>query len=107
MVIYLKVGLADIVLTIPFELTTMPAQNINVYSKWISNSYTIQFDYQCEECESSVQEKVVNYGTFYGELPQPTRSGYVFTGWLSDSREIVDQNTLNIVSNHQTLYAQW
>ena len=43
----------------------------------------------------------------YGLLPVPSRSGYLFAGWFTDSNTSVTSSTpVNIPSDH-TLYAHW
>ena len=51
----------------------------------------------------------VTYGSTYGTLPVPERSGYKFNGWFTASiggSEITDSSKVSITQN-QTLYAQW
>ena len=53
--------------------------------------------------------KTVTYDSTYGELPTPTRSNYVFTGWFTASSggtQVTADTQVTITSN-QTLYAQW
>lgn len=54
-------------------------------------------------------EKSVIYNEVYGELPTPTREGYVFLGWYTEATEgeqITESSRYNINGN-QTLYAHW
>ena len=50
--------------------------------------------------------KIVSYGSTYGELPTPTRSGYQFDGWYINNNKISSNTTVNLVTNH-TLTARW
>lgn len=51
--------------------------------------------------------KPVSYGSTYGNLPSPTRTGYTFLGWFtSGGTQITSSSTVNITAN-QTLYAHW
>ncbi|MBQ9986683.1 MAG: InlB B-repeat-containing protein [Oscillospiraceae bacterium] len=53
--------------------------------------------------------KTATYGSTYGTLPTPTRTGYTFNGWYtaaSGGTKITESSTVNITAN-QTLYAQW
>lgn len=53
--------------------------------------------------------KTVSYGSAYGELPTPVRSGYAFLGWFTDpdaGTEVKDTDTVSITAD-QTLYAHW
>lgn len=53
--------------------------------------------------------KSVTYGSTFGELPEPTRTGYTFLGWFTSSDggdQITEENTVNITVD-TTLYAHW
>lgn len=53
--------------------------------------------------------KTVTYAGTYGDLPTPTRTGYVFDGWYtaaSGGTKITSSSTVSITSD-QTLYAHW
>lgn len=53
--------------------------------------------------------KSVTYGSTYGTLPTPTRTGYTFNGWYSATSggtKYTSSSTVSITAN-QTLYAQW
>lgn len=53
--------------------------------------------------------KYVQKNCPYGDLPTPTRAGYVFTGWYtaaSGGTRVYSTDTASI-SDNQTLYAQW
>lgn len=53
--------------------------------------------------------KTITYGSTYGSLPTPTRTGYTFKGWYTASSggsKITSSTAMNRASNH-TLYAQW
>ena len=86
----------------------------------ISNS-NVKFDanggYEWTDstCTSSVNlngttcSKRVPYGTSYGNLPVPVRTGYTFTGWYTDpisGTEITEPTIVN-VSGYHTIYAHW
>ena len=54
-----------------------------LYARW-DNHYTITYnDNGGSGCSSS--SKTVTYGSTYGNLCTPTRSGYIFAGWYSSS----------------------
>lgn len=53
--------------------------------------------------------KTVSYGSAYGELPVPVRSGYEFLGWFTSAEggaQVTAEDTVSITAN-QILYAQW
>ena len=54
-----------------------------LYARW-DNHYTITYnDNGGSGCSSS--SKTVKYGSTYGNLCTPTRSGYIFAGWYSSN----------------------
>jgi len=58
----------------------------------------------------SPSSMTVSYGSAYGTLPTPTRSGYLFTGWWTSEDETGMQIKANIAVSTQknhTLYAHW
>ena len=78
-----------------------------VYARWRNNEYTVVFD--ANGGTTPTTNKIVTYGTAYGLLPIPTRTGYTFNGWYTVTNggvEITSASTVSITSN-QTLYAQW
>lgn len=58
--------------------------------------------------ESGVSSKIeVTYNEAYGELPEPTKEGYVFEGWYLESGDkITSDSTVTINKNHK-LIAYW
>lgn len=48
----------------------------------------------------------VNYGAVYGEIPTPSRSGYVFSRWELDG-DAVDGETVVYALDDHTLVAKW
>lgn len=57
----------------------------------------------------STTTKSVTYGSTYGTLATPTRTGYTFDGWYtaaSGGTKITSSSTVSTASNH-TLYAHW
>ena len=54
-------------------------------------------------------EKVITNSFEYGDLPNPTRTGYTFKGWYTgktDGKKITN-TTIACLSANQTLYAKW
>ena len=84
-----------------------------LYAHWTSSakSYTITFN--ANGGTVSTSSKVVTYGSTYGTLPTPTRTGsdyiYTFSGWYtaaSGGIQITSSSPFYGSSN-QTLYAHW
>lgn len=81
--------------------------SIDLYAQWQANTYTVTFDANGGTCTTA--NKDVIYGTTYGTLPTPTRTGYTFKGWFTASTggSQVISNTVVSITSAQTLYAQW
>ncbi|MBQ8264654.1 MAG: InlB B-repeat-containing protein [Oscillospiraceae bacterium] len=70
-------------------------------------SYTVSFN--ANGGSVSPASKTVYAGDVYGNLPEPTREGYIFQGWYTSASggSIVNANTNVNLSGGQTLYAHW
>ena len=86
----------------------------NLYAKFTANTYTVKFDPQGGTV--STTSKNVVYDSKYGELPVPTKNGYVFTGWYdttirADGYGYEDAaytaDTIVRTAQAHTLYAGW
>lgn len=97
------------------ENTIVTSENINatpnsdnaLYAHWEPITYTVTFDANGGEVEP--QSKTITYDKEYGELPTPTRIGYVFEGWYTEKNggdKIENYTTVTVASDH-TLYAHW
>lgn len=56
-----------------------------------------------------IASKTVIYGSQYGTLPTPTRTGYTFLGWYTDPNggiQVTAETILTTPGNH-TLYAKY
>ena len=73
--------------------------DIILYGGW---AYDVTFDYENTT-------KTVIYKQFYGDLPEPTRTGYTFAGWFTEEvggEEIKSGDVVEITED-KTLYAHW
>ncbi|MGF6989663.1 putative repeat protein (TIGR02543 family) [Lachnospiraceae bacterium PM6-15] len=79
----------------------------NLYAQWTANTYTITFNASGGTVETA--NKNVTYGSSYGALPTPVRSGYYFKGWYTSKTgdNEVKENTKVTITKNQNLYAQW
>ncbi len=83
------------------------AQDHTLYAQWNRSNCTVTFD--ANGGSVSTSSKTVTYGSTYGELPTPTRTGYTFTGWYtaaSGGSQVTSSTTVTTASDH-TLYAHW
>ena len=80
--------------------------NKNYIANWLVNTYTIHFNPNGGSLSSS--DKTVKYGQNYGDLPVPTKEGYIFNGWFTAINGGVLVNSSSIMGTENiTLYAQW
>ncbi len=87
-----------------FETDTVTS-NLTLYAKWTPNSCTVTFHSQEG---STVEPQTVNYGETITEPEPPTREGYTFGGWYSDSIcETVWNFETDVVTQDTALYAKW
>lgn len=87
---------------------TMPAENLHFVAQWTQNTLTITFDSNGGTAVSPNYKQVL-FGSEYGELPTPTRTGYNFDGWYTgrtNGTKVTNLSIVNISDNH-TLYARW
>ena len=70
-----------------------------------ANSYTLTFN---SVGGSNVAEKTIKYGSPYGELPKPTKTGYRFLGWFTaetGGTEVTKDTKMT--TKGATIYAHW
>lgn len=81
-----------------------------ITSRWTANTYTVTFNVNGAGGTVNPTSKTVTYDQKYGELPVPTRIGYIFTGWNTaqngSGKSYTAGSDVDITAN-QTLYAQW
>ena len=101
--------------TTPFVFATDKiTDNITVFAKWTTNSYTVSFDSQSG---SAVSSKVADYYATITTPPAPVRTGYTFGGWFKQSactdawvfgdEIITDDRVFSVVEDNTILYAKW
>ena len=87
----------------------MPAGNITLTATATKTAKTYTVTFNANGGSVSTSSKTVTYGSRYGTLPTPTRSGYDFDGWYTSSSggsQKYSSSTVTTASNH-TLYAHW
>ncbi|ETT50106.1 InlB B-repeat-containing protein [Paenibacillus sp. FSL H7-689] len=95
---------SDNTLTNAYDFATAVTADLTLYAKWLI-PYTISF----ESNEGSVVDaQTVNEGVKAMAPAPPTKDGYVFSGWYSDSELMNAYNfTTMVVTGDLTLYAKW
>ena len=76
-----------------------------LYAYWIAGAITVTFD--PTGGISDQQSKTTFFDETYGDLPEPTRTGYNFSGWFTGEGEEITSVITVKNPNHHTLYAHW
>jgi uncharacterized repeat protein (TIGR02543 family) len=82
--------------------------DITLYTQWIPNTYSMGFD--ADGGTVSTESKEVTFGAEIGELPTPTRSGYIFGGWYTQPNGEGKEYTATTVYDTACgipFYAKW
>lgn len=79
-----------------------------VTTHYTANQYTLTFDAQ--DGTVTPESRDVSFGSAYGELPTPERTGFVFGGWYTqaggEGSPVTAETIVDRAENH-TLYAKW
>lgn len=79
-------------------------ENVSLYAGWRANEYTISFEGICSD---GFGNKIVTYNSPIGTLPQPTRKGYTFVGWVDQSGNDILSDKLYLVADNSVLTSSW
>ena len=87
--------------------TTIGASDVTIHAHWTINDYTLTYDENGGNVLSPAS-KEVTYNTAYGELPTPTRTGYLFDGWYTQANggNAVSSSTI-MGADNVTIHAHW
>ena len=91
-------------LTTPYNFSTPVTGPVNLYAKWVINSYTVSFN---TNGGSAVSSQAVPYNGTATQPADPTKTGYTFAGWYSDSALTTSFNFATPITANTTLYAKW
>jgi len=91
-------------LTNAYTFTTMPAENITLYAKWEINEYTITF---AVDGGSAVDPIIQDYDTPVSAPVDPTKLGFIFTGWYVDNQYSALYTFDKMPAENITVYAKW
>lgn len=82
------------------------ATGATIYAQWTVNNYTLTFNANGGSVSES--SRSLAYGTAYGTLPTPSRTGYTFKGWFTASSGGTQVTTTTTMgASNTTVYAQW
>ncbi|WP_026527950.1 InlB B-repeat-containing protein [Butyrivibrio sp. VCD2006] len=96
---------SDRALATEYMFDTMPLGTTILYAKWDINSYSVTFDSNGGSDIEGYTDVV--YGTELAVPAEPTREGYVFTGWYEDSSCESVFTFGKMPGRDLTLYAGW
>ncbi len=84
--------------------------NATYTARWTPKTYTVTLDVNGGDELSGGSAKTVTYDAAYGgALTEPTRTGYIFTGWYTKKtggKKVESTDTVKNAEN-TTLYAHW
>ena len=87
------------------DKTTMGSENVTVYAKW-TKIWTLNFN--ANGGSVSEAKRTVKQGSAFGNLPNPSRSGYAFDGWFTAANGGNAVGTSTTMGNADTtIYAHW
>jgi len=86
------------------EITIGSIGNLTLYAKWNINSYTLSFN---SNGGSPVTAITQDYATTVSKPTDPTKVGYTFAGWYSDSNLSTAYTFTTMPAEDITLYAKW
>ncbi len=79
--------------------------DIILYADLIPNTYKLKFYPDGGVLEANTKE--VTYREEYGELPEPIKRGYVFSGWHTQEGKLVKEDDIVRITENTALYADW
>ena len=89
-----------------YNFGTEVTADIDLYAQWTIKQYSVSYNLNGASGTAPATEAVDHGGTFT-KPADPTRSGYVFTGWFDTDTGGNEYNFGTAVTSDITLYAQW
>ncbi|AGN26914.1 hypothetical protein A3206_03415 [Candidatus Methanomassiliicoccus intestinalis] len=86
------------------NLTPDANGSVNLYAVWQINQYTITFE---SNGGSAVADITKNYGSEITKPENPTKTGYTFAGWFTDSEFANAYAFDKMPAKDITLYSKW
>lgn len=83
---------------------TMPAMDLLISARYVTNQYTISFD---SNDGSAVLDITQDYATVVTAPDNPTKEGYTFGGWYLEAELTTLYSFTTIPAEDITLYAKW
>ncbi len=82
------------------------ASHKTLYAHYSNKKYVVKFN---SNGGSAISSKTVTYSSTYGTLKSPTKTGYTFAGWYTESSggiKVTAATKVTTTADH-TLYAHW
>ncbi|MDY0210766.1 MAG: InlB B-repeat-containing protein [Acholeplasma sp.] len=96
---------SDEALTTVFAFSTMPANNITLYAKWVVKNFTISFE---ENGGETLTDLEVPYQGVMPTMPVPIKEGYRFVGWFIDeafttafTQEVMADSNIDLFAKYE------
>lgn len=92
-----------------FTADMIVLEDATYYAHWIKGETTYKVTFDANGGTVSPEEKTVEVGQPYGELPAPVKEGYTFAGWYTaryGGNKVEAGHTVGMAQD-QTLYAHW
>lgn len=80
-------------------------KDITVYAKWTPHTYTVSFDPNSGNCDTSSIIGTVDKPI--GTLPTPTKDYYRWDGWYKENGTKIDSTYVQHEDDNITVYAHW
>lgn len=94
----------DMELTEPLDFNRMPARDVTLYAKYEAKVNSISF---ISNGGTNVDTIIQDAGTPVSEPDNPTRFGYIFKGWYTESGLINKYTFSTMPADGIVLYAKW
>ena len=79
------------------------AKDINLRAEWSINSYRLNYE---TDCDTTIESKLLEFGSAIGELPILSKIGHTFINWVTSEGTEVDKDT-TISDSDMTIFAKW
>ncbi|MFA6803568.1 MAG: InlB B-repeat-containing protein [Candidatus Methanomethylophilaceae archaeon] len=87
-----------------FDFSSAINSDTTIYAGWQIDTYTVTINTNGGTSNTSA---VHDWGTYLSVPTQPTKTGYVFGGWFSDSDLTTKYTFTSIIESDLTIYAKW
>ena len=100
--------------TIQTDVAAATVNNITLYAGWEAKTHKLFLKNSTDNADL-YDETEVTYASSYGQLPTPTRDGYIFAGWYAGSYDTpfvrsgskITATTTVLTDRDHRLYATW